>query len=157
MIKQSIGFALAASLASINAHAFPAPQPVNILNEAEIQHFLATLPDEDFFIQKLTERIVSCECEGAEAWLEMTDYYNGLLDYYGYNYGETLRTYATTMGGLDHHNQEDVLLARMWQYYGIDDLFMPVFALIEEQEAYRLVDSGVLTSEQVYTAENIGR
>lgn len=157
MIKRSIGFTLAASLLSINAHAFPSLQTVDIHSEAGIQSFLATLPDEDFLMQKLSERIAACECEGVQAWSIMAGYYSDLLDYYGYSYGETLRTYATTLGQLDSQHQGDVLLARMWQRYGIGDLFMPVFALIEEEEAYRLVDSGVLTSEQVYAAENIER
>ena len=58
-----------------------------------------------------------------------------------------------TSGDVSVVYQGDVMLAGMWYQYGINDLFMPVFALIEEQEAYRLVDGGVLTSEQLYTAE----
>lgn len=157
MIKRSIGFALAASLLPINAHAFPDLQPVDIFSETGLQRFLATLPEEDFFIQKLTERIAACECEGAEMWAVMASYYNDLLDYYGYSYAETLQTFSTASAELDQNNQADVMLANMWYHYGINDLFIPVFALIEEQETYRLVDSGVLTSEQVYAAENIER
>lgn len=153
MNKRTIGLALTVSLLPINSHAFPDLQPVDIFSEAGLQRFLATLPEEDFFIQKLTERIVACECEGAEMWAVMATYYNDLLDYYGFSYGKTLRTFATASAELDQSSQADVMLANMWYHYGINDLFMPVFALIEEEEAYRLVDSGVLTSEQLYTAD----
>lgn len=154
MIKRTIiGLALSASLLPINTYAFPDLQPVDIFSEAGIQSFLATLPDDNFLMAQLSENLAVCACEGAEAWMVIADYYSGLLDYYGYSYGKTLRTFATASAELDQNYQGDVMLAGMWYQYGINDLFMPVFALIEEEEAYRLVDGGVLTSEQLYTAE----
>lgn len=150
MMKTCAALILATSLLASSAQAFVENRPVPITQEG-VQQFGEAIPKGgviDRGMMKAVNNCQGCPVPGIEASVAAVGYLHGLFDYYGYDYGATLRDYLALWIG-EGRDAVDPQLNTVMTWTGLHNFMVAGAELIEVEKGQRLVDADILTPEQL--------
>lgn len=141
--KTVASLALAGALLAPAAQAFPEPQPVGMTPEGVVM-FLKSLPPESVILRGMQG--AQAECQGCSRGLAAAIYMDGLFDYYGYDYGATVRDYASAFSAPGGVSEQLYGVTQMTAFAG---MMRPAVNVVRDGNEDDLVERGVLSREEV--------